>query len=146
MTTKTIIRKSTTSTTGYEIVFDDKVLPIEQKLPTKKGDDYSLVLPENPSNRRYFTIGKIEAAGGEIELTYKESNPSGPRGESGPRKGLEEYLEGDDRETYLRLVEKAKANRDAQKQKPKTKAELEAELEALQALVAKLTAKEDEEA
>lgn len=142
----TIIRKSTTSTTGYEIVFDDKVIAIEQKVLTRKGDDYSLVLPENPSNRRYYTIGKVEAAGGEVELTYKESNPTGPRGESGPRKGLEEYLEGEDRETYLRLVEKAKANRDAQKAKPKTKAELMAELEAMQALVAQLTKKEDEEA
>lgn len=138
-TNTTIIRRSATSPTGYELVVNGVATPIDQKLPTKKGDDFSLVLPENPTNRRYFTVGKVEKAGGEVELTEKEAPTQ--RGESTPRKGLEEYLEGEDRETYLRLVEKAKANRDAQKSKPKTKAELEALLEQALAELAQMKGK-----
>lgn len=128
---KTIIRTSTVSATGYELVFGDNVVSIDKTYP---GEPTTLVLPENPSNRKYFSSKKVDAAGGELELEYKESKSFGPRSESTPRKALEDWLEGEDRATYLALIEKAKANRDAAqkaaKAPKKSKADLEAELEA----------------
>lgn len=128
-TNTTIVRKSTTSLTGYEIVFDDKVVSIDKTYP---NEPTTLILPENPSNRKYFSSKKVDAAGGEIELTYKESKTLGPRTESvTPRKGLEEYLDEDDKALYLALVEKAKKNREEANKKvpltPLQKAEREVE-------------------
>ena len=128
MKSTTIIRKSTLSATGYELVVDGKIVLIDKTYP---GEATTLVLPENPSNRKYFSSKKVEAAGGEIELEYKESRTLGPRSESTPRKALEDYLEGEDRELYLALVEKAKkAREEAHKKVPLTplqKAEKEVE-------------------
>lgn len=129
--TKTIIRTSTVSATGYELVYDGNVVSIDKTYP---GEPTTLVLPVNPSNRKYFSSKKVDAAGGELELEYKESKHTGPRSESTPRKGLEEWLDDEDRAAYLALVEKAKSNREAAQKAAKTpkksKAELEAELEA----------------
>lgn len=144
-TKKTIIRKSTSARFGYEWVEivdgNETVIALNKKTT----DDY-LHLPENPFNRRLIGLNFLAKQGDEWEVTYRDAAPRTPSATTTPKKGLEEYLEGEDRETYLKLVEKAKANRDAQKAKPKTKAELMAELEALQTLVAQLTKKEDEEA
>lgn len=137
--TKTIIRTSTVSATGYELVFDGTVVSIDRTYP---GEPTTLVLPQNPSNRKYFSSKKVDAAGGELELEYKESKSFGPRQESAPRKGLEEWLDEDDKATFLALVEKAKANRAAAQKAAtphkKSKAELEAELARLQEMLAKL--------
>lgn len=133
MTTNTIIRKSTLSATGYELVFDGKVVLIDKTYP---GEATTLVLPENPSNRKYFSSKKVDAAGGEMELEYKESRTLGPRSESTPRKALEDYLEGEDKELYLELVEKAKkAREEAHKKAPLT------EEEKLLRVIARETAK-----
>ena len=145
MTTKMTIRTSTTSATGYEIEFDGKIVSIDKTYP---GEPTTLILPENPCNRKYFSSKKVDNAGGELEVEYKESKTLGPRGEYSPRKGLEEYLEGEEREMYLALVEKAKKNREESQKKPKakTKAELQAELEAALAALNALQNKEDTEA
>lgn len=72
----------------------------------------SLKLPENPSNRKYLSIAAIEKAGGTLELTYKAprtmTKSDTPKVQT-PKaiKGLEEYLEGDEKAEYLRLVDKA---------------------------------------
>lgn len=141
----TIIRRNPSAKFGYEWVQITDGQETVIALNKKTTDDY-LYLPENPFNRRLIGLNFLAKQPDEWEVTYRDAAPRTTTGTSAPRKGLEEYLEGEDRETYLRLVEKAKANRDAQKQKPKTKAELMAELEAMQALVAQLTKKEDEEA
>ena len=133
MKSTTIIRKSTLSATGYELVVDGNVVLIDKTYP---GEATTLVLPENPSNRKYFSSKKVDAAGGEVELEYKESRTLGPRSESTPRKGLEDYLEGEDKELYLALVEKAKkAREEAHKKVPLT------EEEKLLRIIARETAK-----
>lgn len=134
----TIIRKSNTAATGYEIVDNNVVTAIDKTYP---GEPFTLVLPANSANRKYFNSKKVEAAGGEIELAYKETKQIGPRAESAPRKGLEEYLEGDDKATYLALVEKAKAAREAANKKaPMSEEEkLRRVIERAQAKIAKLT-------
>lgn len=114
---KTLLRKNENTLTGYELVtINDQGLetctPIDQFDP---NNPKSLKLPENPSNRKYFSIARI---GNEIELTYKKTMTFGPRSETAPRKGLEEYLDETDRELYLQLVEKAKKNREEMNKRP----------------------------
>ena len=65
---KTIITKSETSKTGYAINFDGQSIDINETDPNNPG---SLKLPENPSNRKWYSIAKIEK--GLTELTYKET-------------------------------------------------------------------------
>lgn len=120
---KVLVRRNSSTNTGYELVTIDEAgkevaVAIDKTYP---NEPFTLVLPANEANRKYFNSKKVEAAGGEIELTYKESRTISHRTESAPRKGLEEYLEGKDKETYLALVEKAKkAREEANKKAPMT--------------------------
>ena len=119
---RTTIITSTNSTTGYEIriVNDDGI--VETKPITEIVDDgKTLKLPENPSNRKYFSIKKVNEANGEIELTYKATVTLGTSTNS--TKKLEDYLNESDRELYLALVEKAKKAKEEAAKKPKTEVE-----------------------
>ena len=139
---KVQITKNAKAATGYAIVtIDDNGVETVQLIDkTYPNEPYTLVLPANESNRKYFNSKKVEAAGGTIELTYKESKTIGPRTESAPRKGLEEYLDENDKKLYLALVEKAKkAREEANKKTPKTEVEKAMDkIAKLQALVAEL--------
>lgn len=109
---KTYIRTSTTSTTGFELI-------------TKNGDEVTttaiieivdngktLVLPENPSNRKYFSIKKVNDAGGTIELTYKPTKTI----TTSPRKSLDDYMTDEEKTTIEAIHEAAKARRDAERE------------------------------
>ena len=136
---KVLVRKNSNTNTGYELVSINEAgrevaVAIDKTYP---GEPFTLVLPANDANRKYFNSKKVDAAGGSIELTYKESKTIGPRTESAPRKGLEEYLEGEDKEIYLALVEKAKkAREEANKKAPMT--EYEKRVRAVERAQAKL--------
>lgn len=144
---KVLVRKNSNTNTGYELVtINDAGKEVSVAIDkTYPNEPFTLVLPANEANRKYFNSKKVEAAGGEIELTYKESKTIGPRTESTPRKGLEEYLEGKDKEMYLALVEKAKkAREEANKKAPMS--DLEKAMRAVeraQAKLAELQAKEN---
>lgn len=114
---KVQITRSNNAPTGYELVTtnDDGTQTVQLIEKTYPNEPFTLVLPTNTSNRKYFNSKKVENAGGTIELEYKESKPIGTRTETTTRKGLEEYLEGEDKILYLQLVEKAKANREKAK-------------------------------
>ena len=137
---KVLVRRNSNTNTGYELVTindagKEVAVSIDKTYP---NEPFTLVLPANEANRKYFNSKKVEAAGGEIELTYKESKTIGPRTESAPRKGLEEYLEGKDKEMYLALVEKAKkAREEANKKAPMS--DLEKAMRAVERAQAKLT-------
>lgn len=144
---KVLVRKNSNTNTGYELVTIDNAgkevsVAIDKTYP---NEPFTLVLPANEANRKYFNSKKVDAAGGKIELTYKESKTIGPRTESTPRKGLEEYLEGKDKEMYLALVEKAKkAREEANKKAPMS--DLEKAMRAVeraQSKLAELQAKEN---
>lgn len=144
---KVLVRRNSNTNTGYELVtIDDSgkeaTVSIDRTYP---NEPFTLVLPANESNRKYFNSKKVDAAGGEIELTYKESKTFGPRTESAPRKSLEEYLEGEDKAMYLALVEKAKANREAANKKaPMTEYEKRVRaVERAQAKLAELQAQQN---
>lgn len=121
---KTFITTSTTSATGYELrIARDNgtvdVLPIDKTALEKKTGINWLVLPENPCNRKLLNPAKMEGKT-ELELTYKEAKTFGPRTNTqatpkAPTTGLEEYLQGADKEAYLALVAKANKNREKAK-------------------------------
>ena len=104
------------------------------------GEPTTLVLPENPANRKYFSTKKLEEIDeGGLELTYKESKTYGPRlaGESAPRKPLEDWLTPDERKQYDELMAIARERRAEAQKKPtltpveKAKRAYEKALEAL---------------
>ena len=133
--TKTFINPNAKAKTGYAIVIkdDNKVVDtilIEEYDPSNPK---SLKLPENPSNRKYFSIEKI---GTGIELTYKESKTLGPRGSS---KKLEDYMTDEEKklvEEIMNRCKERKANDKPKELTPVEKAKLkfekaQKELEAL---------------
>ena len=143
---KVQITRNSESATGYAIVttHDDGSQSVQMINKTYPNEPFTLVLPANEANRKYFNSKKVDAAGGEIELTYKESKTIGPRTESTPRKGLEEYLEGKDKEMYLALVEKAKkAREEANKKAPMSN--LEKAMRAVERAQAKLAELQEKE-
>lgn len=110
------------SLTGYvlRVVQDDGVIDDYKIDRTYPGEPTTLVLPENPSNRKYFSSKKVDnSEEGYVELTYKESKVLGPREENSPRKSLADYLTDEERAIYEDLMEKAKARREEANKKPK---------------------------
>ena len=136
---KVIIKKSEKSTTGYEMVVIDaegneKVTLLNDR---PKNEPHTLILPENPSNRKYFSDIKVDKSpDGEVELTYKATIQIGNRIASDKKPWLE-YLTDEERKLYDELKATAEA-RKAQAEKPKPKTELEKAQEALRKAQEKL--------
>ena len=129
---KTYITKSENAATGYElrIVHDNGEVEVKYIETTYKGEPKTLVLPENPSNRKYFNSDKVDKAGGTIELTYKESKTLGQKvseGKPATKKidAIEQYLTEDELKVWNELKEKAQLRA--------TLAKAKAEAEAAQA-------------
>lgn len=74
------------------------------KMQQESTGAWTLILPENPLGRRYVSLKKAQSSD-VVELTEPTLKVSS--GESTPRKPLENYLEGEDRELYLKLKAKA---------------------------------------
>lgn len=113
----TRIIKSQEATTGYAIVIEDGNGDLKTINLDKMDPNYPtlIVLPKNPSNRKWISKNKLDTiknfpAEG-LVLEYKESKKLGPY--TRETKPLEDYLEEEDRKTYLALQEKAKANKEA---------------------------------
>lgn len=140
--TKTFINPNAKAKTGYAIVIkeDNKVVKtvlIEEYDPNNAK---SLKLPENPSNRKYFSIEKI---GTGIELTYKESKTLGPRGSS---KKLEDYMTDEEKKIVEEIMNKCKERKANDKPKELTPLEkAKRMLEKYQKEVDTLMKKEEEE-
>ena len=121
METKITIRKSKTATTGYEILNGDgKVLPIQSTYP---GEPFTLVLPVNTANRKYFNSKKVDAANGSLQVEYKETKTFGPRDNTtsrNPAKRAAEYLPEEERKQLEALLEKAAKLRAEEKARPLT--------------------------
>lgn len=125
---RTLVRRNEKAVAGYEMVIVHDDGTEEVKEVKVAWDNKSLELPTNPANRKWLFFSKLKNQD-EVELQYRETRTLTPRAESAPRKGLEEYLEGEEKEMYLKLVEKArKAREEANKPKPMT--ELEKKLRA----------------
>ena len=85
----TKIITSNESKTGYAIQDGDLILNIDEIV----DDGKTLKLPENSSNRRYYSIRKVQE--GKTELTYKASMTYGPRT---PKKNWADYLTEEERQ------------------------------------------------
>ena len=107
----------------------------------------SLKLPENPSNRKYLSIERIEKSPNQTyELTTKDPRKNGPI-ERTPKKPDRDYLSDEDKLIYDNLMNKireAKELEKAQKNRPLTEAEkLMRTIERLQSKLEKLNEKGD---
>lgn len=115
MNTKII--KSQDAITGYAIVIEDGNADLKTINLDKMDKNYPnlIVLPTNPANRKWISKDKLDAIKDfpdeGFKLEYKESKKLGPY--TRETKPLEDYLDEDDRKTYLALQEKAKANKEA---------------------------------
>ena len=108
---------------------------------TKDGICY--ILPPNSSNRKWFSIKKVEAARSNnidtIVLEYKASRVAGSCKAHMPNEKLISYLPEDLQAEYKAIVDRAIAARDAEKTKPMTELEkAQAKLEKAKAALAKL--------
>ena len=139
---KTIIIKSEAATTGYQLKLVSDNGDFSTFNLDKMDPNYPnlIVLPKNPANRKWIsknkldTIANFPAEG--LVLEYKESKKLGPY--TRETKPLEDYLNEEDRKTYLALQEKAKANKEAAIAAAKAAAndpvaKLKAQIEKLQA-------------
>lgn len=113
----TRIIKSQGATTGYAIVIEDGNGDLKTINLDKMDKNYPnlIVLPTNPANRKWISKDKLDAIKNfpddGLVLEYKESKKLGSY--TRETKPLEDYLDEDDRKTYLALQEKAKANKEA---------------------------------
>ena len=108
----------------------------------------SLKLPENPSNRKYLSIERIEKAPNQTyELTPKEARKNGPI-ERAPKKPDRDYLSDEDKLIYDNLMTKIRdakeAEKEAKRPKPLTEAEkLMKKIEKLQKELSRLSEEGD---
>lgn len=114
MNTKII--KDAAAGTGYAIVIESGNGDLQTIRLDKMDPNYPslIVLPKNPANRKWISKAKLDGMQISEEglvLEYKESKKLGPY--TRETKPLEDYLEEEDRKTYLALQEKAKANKEA---------------------------------
>lgn len=126
----------TPNANGYElrIMNDDGTIFSTTPLTKITNDGKSYILPENPANRHFWAISRLDDK--EVELTYKESKTFGPRTNSPTptttTKGWTTYLTDEEKALYDEL--KAKAERRAKIEALKAKkAEWEKQLAELEA-------------
>ena len=77
--------------------------PID-RMKQESNKEWTLILPDNPLCRKYVSLKKAQSSD-VVELVEPTTKVSS--GESTPRKPLEDYLEGEERELYLKLKTKA---------------------------------------
>lgn len=137
---KTLVRKNDSTKTGYELVViaddgEETVTAINENGKGPDGPKY-LKLPANPANRQWLAISKI--TGESLELTAHVARTM-TNTERAPRKPDEDFLEGEDKETFLALKEKIRKAREEANKKP-TLTELEKAQLAVKRAQERLTA------
>lgn len=113
--------------------------PIKCEVKQPKGWDMTVFLPENPTGRKLCNLNKLEAAlqkNDEVELNVKTPVNRTNTQSTRTRTPIEDYLEGEEKEMFIKLRDKALANREKAMNDPKAKlmakiAKYQAELEAL---------------
>ncbi len=122
---------------GFAISFDGKEIAIDKIVDEGK----TLSLPQNPSNRRYFSIAAFEKhqINGELELSYKAAVTIG-KGPRASKKSLTEYMNEADLKLYNEIISRAEAAKKADVAKPLTQVEkLQRQIEKSKARLAELT-------
>lgn len=115
---KSIIKKINQS--YYLIIINDNN-DIESQIELTEKDpnnENSLSLPENPSNRKYVSMKKVDnSPNQEYELGYKESVHIDRK--STERKSDIEYLTDEEKSIYQSLMDKIKERKQMEKEKNK---------------------------
>lgn len=134
---KFYITPNASSKHGYDFIIDDDGIRTTIELTRKTGDGY-IHLPQEyheTLNRKLLKFSDFEGKG-EYEITRRDgrliNSTSVSTTPKAPSKGLEEYLDNDDKVLYLALIEKAMKN--------KKRMELMAEIERLSAEIADMEA------
>lgn len=132
--------------TGADLIMEDGKFYIEDNgvrtaecVVKPYRDSKVIYLQPNSANRKFYMEPEARKHcenGERIQLLYKPSIKLGTVTRTNiPNAKLIEYLDEADKAEYLAIIERAKANYEAQKKKPMTAAE------KLQAQIAKLQAK-----
>ena len=115
---KSIIKKINQS---YYLIIKDENGVIENQIELVDKDpnnENSLSLPENPSNRKYVSMKKVDKSPNqELELGYKESVHIERK--STERKSDIEYLTDEEKSIYKDLMDKIKERKQMEKEKNK---------------------------
>lgn len=102
----TKITKSEKSKSGYQIEFDGKIFQLNDY--PKNEENITLILPENPSNRKFIRISKIEKSNLPLILNYKDSIKLSdyPKSEKSKSKKFnpEDFLNDDEKIQYQELM------------------------------------------
>lgn len=127
---------------GKFYVEDNGVRTAECVVKPYRGNRHEIHLQPNSSNRKIWdyddAVQKCKD-GGRIKLMYKPTIKLGTVTRTNiPNAKLIEYLDEADKAEYLAIIERAKANYEAQKKKPMT------EKEKIMAKIAKLQKQLDE--
>ena len=130
----------------------DQNKPVELEVKQPKGWEPTIMLPENPTNRKLINKAvadkKLDKNPDGFELTVKAACVPGPTTSLAvPNKQLIEYLSDAEKEEYMAIIERARQAYEAAKAKPMTEKEkLEAKIAKLQAQIAAMdnTDKEEE--
>ena len=84
------------SKTGYAIQDNDFILNIDEMT----DDGKTLKLPDNSSNRKFYSLKKIQE--GKTELTYKASTTYGPR----EKKNWQDYMTQEEKDALTLIKER----------------------------------------
>lgn len=130
----------------------DQNKPVELEVKQPKGWEPTIMLPENPTNRKLINKAvadkKLDENPDGFELTVKAACvPGQTTSLAVPNKKLIEYLSDAEKEEYMAIIERARQAYEAAKAKPMTEKEkLEAKIAKLQAQIAAMdnTDKEEE--
>ncbi|MFQ9838191.1 MAG: hypothetical protein ACLRWT_12725 [Agathobacter rectalis] len=120
----------------------DQNKPVELEVKQPKGWEPTLMLPENPTNRKLINKAvadkKLDENPDGFELTVKAAYvPGQTTSLAVPNKKLIEYLSDAEKEEYMAIIERARQAYEAAKVKPMTEKEkLEAKIAKLQAQIA----------
>ena len=136
----TKIIRDESSKRNYTLIIleDDQIIEKKEIIDVDPKNEKILKLPENPSNRKWLSIDKIEKNGGELVLEYKESIKLGERTSS---KKLEDYLTDEEKKIIDDIMNKARERREEDKKKPMSKEDkIRAQIEKYQKMLEKLEA------
>lgn len=130
----------------------DQNKPVELEVKQPKGWEPTIMLPENPTNRKLINKAvadkKLDKNPDGFELTVKAvCVPGQTTSLAVPNKKLIEYLSDAEKEEYMAIIERARQAYEAAKAKPMTEKEkLKAKIAKLQAQIAAMdnTDKEEE--
>lgn len=129
----------------------DQNEPVELEVKQPKGWEPTIMLPENPTNRKLINKAvadkKLDENPDGFELTVKAACvPCQTTSLAVPNKKLIEYLSDAEKEEYMAIIERARQAYEASKAKPMTEKEkLEAKIAKLQAQIAAMDEVKEEE-